>query len=233
MEVLEEIAIRIDRLDEKLMTDRQSLSLSTLHSIYHLKHDLLHLRILFNPLKEIISRLQRTIEEGRFLLFPRTKPGLRIDLKHHIVRRLTPTLRLSPSTSNALLPTTASDIINNSLKQSSRSSIYLNGHIYMYLNDLNDHINQLIDSLEIQRESVSALISFWITLNRNETEGILKILMLLSALFMPCLSLIGIYSTNFKTHPEYHYDYGYFIMLAVLGSIIIGMLTLYKIKQWI
>ncbi len=60
---MKEIANPIGPFDEKLMTDRQSRTLTTLHSIYRLKHDLLHLRILFNPLKEIISRLQRATSD--------------------------------------------------------------------------------------------------------------------------------------------------------------------------
>jgi Mg2+ and Co2+ transporter CorA len=74
MLVMEEIAIRIDRFDEILMRDTQSRTLNTLHSIYRLKHDLLHLRILFNPLKEIISRLQRTTFDDQHVSYPRSDP---------------------------------------------------------------------------------------------------------------------------------------------------------------
>ncbi|CAF4740342.1 unnamed protein product [Rotaria sp. Silwood1] len=86
---------------------------------------------------------------------------------------------------------------------------------------------------KIQRESVSILISFWTALTSNEIQGILKILMLITVLFMPCTLLTGINSTNFQIQPQYNYEYGYYIILSILALILIGMITWYKTKQWI
>jgi Mg2+ and Co2+ transporter CorA len=215
---MEEIANRIDQFDHSLMADTQSRTLTTLHSIYRLKHDLLHLRILFNPLKEIITRLQRTTSDDQCLQFPRTDPLLRLGLKHHILRLQAKTVRST---------------INNNNKKPKLTSIYLNEYIYVYLLDLNNHIDQLIDSLEIQRENVSILISFWITLNSNETQEILTILMLISVLFMPCTLLTGMNSTNFNTQAQLEYRYGYYIILSLLALILSGMIIWYKVKSWI
>jgi magnesium transporter len=169
--VIDQIAQRIDQFDEKLMIDKQSLTLET---FYHLKHDLLHLKILFNPLMEIISRLQRTTEDNRVILEPQIKTIVRLDLKHHII--------------------------------------------------------QLNDLLEIQYESISNLLSFWLALNNNETQEILKILMLISALFMPCLLLVGINTTNFHRQQQ---QYGYYTVLILSAVIFMAMLTWYKLKRWI
>jgi magnesium transporter len=139
-------------------------------------------------------------------------------MKHFIIRRQLKTNR----------QTTNDD--NQTMKL---RSIYLNDYIYFYLNDLNNHIDQLIDSLEIQRESVSILISFWITLNNNEIQEILKFLMLITVLFMPCVLLSGMNSTNFDTQPQLVFHYSYFIMLAVVGLILSGMITCYKTKKWV
>ena len=220
---MERISNRIGRFDEILMTDTQSRTLTTLHSIYRLKHDLLHLRILFNPLKEIIVRLQRTTSDDHYLSFPRTDPSLRLGLKHHILRRQAKTVRPLINNKN-----------NKNIRKTSKlTSIYLNEYIYVYLNELNNHIDQLIDSLEIQRESVSFLISFWITLNSNEVQEILQILMLITVLFMPCTLFTGMNSTNFRIQPQYQYQYGYYIMLSLLSLVLSGMIIWYKIKKWI
>jgi magnesium transporter len=216
MFVMEEISIRIGQFDVSLMRDPQSRTLNTLHSIYRLKHDLLHLRILFNPLKEIISRLQRTTSDDQHVSYPRTDPSLRLGMKHHILRRQAKTVRrINKNRINKL------------------TSIYLNDYIYVYLNDLNNHIDQLIDSLEILRESVSSLVSFWVTLNSNETEQILQILMLICVLFMPCTLLTGMNSTNFLIQPQYQYYYGYYIILSLLAFLLGGMILWYKIKKWL
>jgi len=215
------------------MRDKQSLSMKTLHSIYHIKHDLLHLRILCNPLKEIMNRLQRTKHDDRFLLCPRTDPSFRLGLKHRIVRRQNKISRPLPQTSSALSNTTM-DITNDDLpKKVRRESLIFHEPVYIYLTNLNAHIDQLIDSLEVQRESVAMLISLWLVLKNNETQEILKILMLVTVLFMPCILLIALFSTNYHVQPELKYKYGYYIVLVVLGAIIFGMITLYKVKRWI
>ena len=218
MFVMEEIANRIARLDDSLMTDSQSRTLSVLYSIYRLKHDLLHMRILFNPLKEIIARLQRTTSDDPPLSFPRTEPLLRLGLKHHIVRRPAKTARLAS---------------NPQRKKAKFSSIYLNDYIYVYLHDLSNHIDQLIDCLEMQREGVSMLISFWITLNSNETQEILQILMLITVLFMPCALTTGMCSTNFYFQALLDYRHGYYIILSLLATILSGMIICYRVKNWI
>lgn len=216
---MEEVSNRLGHFDEILMSSQQSRTLETLLAIYNLKHDLLHIRILFNPLKEIISRLQRATPDDHYIPYPRQSQVLKLGLKHHIVRKSgTPIRQLKD---------------NNSMKITKLKSIYLNEYIYVYLNDLNDHVNQLIDSVEIQRENVSILISFWITLTSNEIGEILKILALMTVLFMPCNLLTGLHATNFHTQPEYKYYYGYFILLAVLAVTLCGMLLWYKIKRWI
>lgn len=197
------------------MANRQSRTLNTLQSIYRLKHDLLHLRILFNPLKEIISRLQRAAFDDQYIPYPRLDPSLRLGMKHFIVRRQKK--RIHRPNTDSSVPLT---------------SIYLNEYIQVYFNDLNHHINQLIDCLEIQRESVSILISFWATLNTNETQEILNLLMMITVLVMPCNLLTAMHGTNFSVQPQYQYRFGYFILLALLAVLLLGMIIWYKVKRW-
>lgn len=218
MSVMEEIADRIGQFDENLMTNKQCRTLKTLYSIYRLKHDLLHLRILFNPLKEIISRLQRAAFDDQYVPFRRTDPSVRLGLKHFIVRRAAKRVRRANTTDDSSMQLT---------------SIYLNEYIQVYLNDLNHHIDQLIDFLEFQRESVSILISFWVTLNTNEAQEILNFLMMISVLFMPCNFLTGMHAMNFNVQPQYHFHAAYFILLGVLALILTGMIISYKVKKWI
>ena len=217
MSVMEEIADRIGQFDENLMANKQCRTLKTLYSIYRLKHDLLHLRILFNPLKEIISRLQRAAFDDQYVPYRRTDPSVRLGFKHFIVRRPPKRVRRPTTTDDSSMQLT---------------SIYLNEYIQVYLNDLNHHIDQLIDFLEFQRESVSILISFWVTLNTNETQEILNFLMMISVLFMPCNFLTGTHAMNFNVQPQYHFHVAYFILLGVLTLILTGMIAWYKVKKW-
>ncbi|CAF1035242.1 unnamed protein product [Adineta steineri] len=231
MIVLEEVARCLDQFDEELMADKESRTMETLHSIYRIKHDLLHLRILFNPLKEIICRLQRTTQDEKFISL-RADALRRLDLKHRLIRRQVKFFRQTSQTTDPSLNTQITTT-DHPPKKSPRTSLFFNEYVYIYLSDLNDNINQLIDALEIQRESVAMLISFWLTLNNNETQETLKFLMLISVLFMPCVLLTAINSTNFQVEPTLQYKYGYYIVLSLIGGILLGMISWYKAKRWI
>lgn len=230
MDVLEDIATHIDHFDEQLMASKRSLPLDTFYRIYRVRHDLLHLRLLFNRLKETISRLQRT--NSNSVTYRRIEHSYRLHLNHRIVRRQNTNFRLSPQTSFTQLSELADNMHSPSTRLR-RPSIVFNEYIYMYLNDLQDHINQSIDTVEIQRESVATLISFWINLNNNGTQEILKLLMLITVLFMPCILLTALNSTNYQVQPQLQYEYGYYIVLVLLGTIIFSMVTWYKLKRWI
>ena len=216
MLVIDQIAQRIDQFDEQLMADRYSFTLKTCHSIYRLKHDLLHLRILFNPLKEILSRLRRTTENKQLIFL------------HQMT-----TISRGNCHSRRPIGTSRSLTILPSCEQSRRTSVFVNETNYLYLNDLNDHIIQLGDSVEMQRENISNLLSFAMNLNRNQTQKTLEILMLISVLFMPCLLLSGMNSTNFDIQPQYQYQYGYFIIVILSVVILMGMIVWYRLKRWI
>lgn len=234
---MDEISNRIGQFDEDLMSNSRVRTVGTLYAIYRMRHDLLHLKILFNPLREIIDRLRRATSDEHSVVLSRVDRSLRVGIKHHVLRRQIKGMRLVPvsrrSTSQPPTTTVASARRYYNHENPALKSIYLNEYIFVYLNDLNNHIDQLLDSLDIQRESVSFLISFWIALNSDETQNTLKILMLITVLFMPCLLLTGMNSTNFQVQPQYEYFYGYYIVLSLLGFLLISMVSWYKYKKWI
>ena len=234
---MEEISSRISQFDEELMSNSRARRAETLYAIYLLRHDLLHLKILFNPLREIIDRLRRATSDEYSVALLRPDPSLRVGIKHHVLRRQIKGMRLIQVSHQSMPHSPSITRVNPRRHQNHRKptlkSNFLNEYIFVYLNDLNNHVDQLLDSLDIQRESVAFLISFWIALNSDETQNILKFLMLISVLFMPCLLLTGINSTNFQVQPQYEYFYGYYIVLSLLGFLLTSMVSWYKYKKWI
>ena len=199
------------------MNNKPSSNFDTFQSIYRLKHDLLHLRILFNPLRDIMWHLERTTNDQNAFLHLK---NYRLDLHHHLIRSSVNPIHLSP------LPMTTTH-------DRRRSSVYFNENSYQYLRGLDDHMNLLINSIEIEREHISTLVSFWLTFTDNQTQRILKFLMLITVVFMPCMSLTAMCSMNFDNEPPMHFKYGYFIIVLVLATILSGMVTWYKHKKWI
>ena len=68
----------------------------------------------------------------------------------------------------------------------------------------------------------------------EKTNDILKILAIISFIFLPITFLASIYGTNF-THmpPEVEWHYGYYSLLGVMVLIAVGLLAYMRRKRWI
>jgi magnesium transporter len=110
--------------------------------------------------------------------------------------------------------------------------------VKVYFRDCYDHLVQLIDMLETYRETGSDLMEVYLSSVSNRMNEIMKVLTIISTLFMPLSFVAGVYGMNFNTGasrwnmPELNWKYGYFFCLGVMAAITIGMLGYFRHKGW-
>lgn len=103
----------------------------------------------------------------------------------------------------------------------------------IFLKDLQDHTVQILDSIDMMREiSLSVLETSRSTLN-NKMNEIMKVLTIISAIFIPVTFIAGVYGMNFKHMPELDYPWAYPATLLVMLATIIGMIIYFKNKKWL
>ncbi|KAB1066010.1 magnesium/cobalt transporter CorA [Salibacter halophilus] len=102
-----------------------------------------------------------------------------------------------------------------------------------FLNDLYDHINHQIDGVEMSRDSITNLIELNSIYQNNKLNEIMKVLTMISTIFIPLSFLAGLYGMNFNNMPELEYRYGYYWVLTVMGILIILMILFFKRKKWL
>lgn len=105
--------------------------------------------------------------------------------------------------------------------------------VRIYLRDTHDHCNQLVDVIDSQRELVSSLMNTYLSLMSNRTNDVMKLLTILSAIFIPLTFVVGIYGMNFDFMPELHERWAYPIVIGVMLAISTGMLLWFWRKGWI
>ncbi|KAF2955405.1 magnesium/cobalt transporter CorA [Marinitoga sp. 38H-ov] len=103
---------------------------------------------------------------------------------------------------------------------------------YPYFKDLFDHIIQIIDMFEILINSANDLFNFYLYIVNNKMNSVMKILTIISTIFIPLTLITGIYGMNFKYMPELESKYGYPIVLIVMAIISAIMLYIFKRKKW-
>jgi Mg2+ and Co2+ transporter CorA len=64
------------------------------------------------------------------------------------------------------------------------------------------------------------------------TEGRLRTLTIISAVFLPLTLIAGIYGMNFVNMPELDDTYAYFVVLAGMGALGLGMISFFFWKGW-
>lgn len=102
-----------------------------------------------------------------------------------------------------------------------------------FLRDLYDHTIQVVETIETFRDVLSGMLDLYLSSVSNRMNEIMKILTIISTLFIPLGFLAGIYGMNFKYMPELDLRWGYPALLIVMVSIIGGFLLFFKRKKWI
>jgi magnesium transporter len=102
----------------------------------------------------------------------------------------------------------------------------------LYFQDIYDHTIQVMDSVDNTREILSDLLDIYLSSVSNRLNSVMKVLTIISTIFIPLTFIAGIYGMNFDNMPELHWEWGYFGILAIMASIGLVMLTYFKRKKW-
>jgi magnesium transporter len=103
----------------------------------------------------------------------------------------------------------------------------------VYLRDVYDHAIQVIDSIEIYRDMLSGMLDIYLSSLNNRMNAVMKVLTIITTIFMPLTFLAGVYGMNFKHMPELDWPWAYPLILAVMAFVAILMLVLFRRKKWL
>lgn len=101
-----------------------------------------------------------------------------------------------------------------------------------YFSDIHDHLLKLAELIEANRELTMDIRDSYISLNSHQTNRVMKVLTVITTIFMPLTFIAGIYGMNFQHMPELSWKYGYFITLFLMFLVGFGMSMWFKKKGW-
>jgi len=168
--ILEHFGDRMDALETVILDDPQPDSLDRIHEI---KRDLLVLRSVAWPVRELVLSLQRD--------------------PHECVSDLT----------------------------------------RVYLRDLYDHTVQIIEIIETYRERASDVTDSYMSGVSNRMNQIMKVLTVISTIFIPLTFLAGVYGMNFHNFPELNLDWAYPAFWTLCAVLAVIMVVFFHRKRWL
>ena len=109
----------------------------------------------------------------------------------------------------------------------------IQGNCKPYFRDLHDHIVQIAETLASYRDILWGLTDTYMGAMSNKMNNIMRLLTLISTIFIPLTFIVGVYGMNFEHMPELHYPWAYPIVWLIMIGISIVMLIYFKRKKWL
>ncbi|MFZ5981630.1 MAG: magnesium/cobalt transporter CorA [Candidatus Zixiibacteriota bacterium] len=106
-------------------------------------------------------------------------------------------------------------------------------NLTVYFSDIYDHLVRINDMADTHREILNSSLEVYYSSVSTKTNDVIKVLTILTAIFIPPTFLVGLWGMNFKYMPELSMEYGYFISLGIIGMVVLAMLLFFHKKKWL
>ena len=122
------------------------------------------------------------------------------------------------------------EVINKLQREQSK---LISEDLQIYLRDIYDHIFRITDLLDNYRDIIFGMLDIYLSSISNKMNDIMKVLTIISTIFIPLSFLAGFYGMNFIHMPELSNPIAYPILIIVMICISTLMILFFKKKRWI
>lgn len=106
------------------------------------------------------------------------------------------------------------------------------GLIHLYV-DVFEQFDRERSLADMHYGLAADLMDGYISVSSHRLNNIVKILTIVTTIFVPLGFLAGIYGMNFEYMPELHSEAGYFVLLSVMGAIAATTLVVFRRIRWL
>ncbi len=108
----------------------------------------------------------------------------------------------------------------------------------IFLRDCYDHVIHVSDSTDTYNEAANGIRDYHMSMVSNRMNEIMKVLTIMSSIFIPLSFVVGLYGMNFNTDlpgnmPELNIPHSYEYLLLFMACAAVGMLLYFRKKKWI
>jgi magnesium transporter len=126
------------------------------------------------------------------------------------------------------------DAINSLIRD---GSTLISPEVLIYLRDCYDHAVQVLDMVETYRELAASLMDVYLSSVGNRMNEVMKLLTVISSIFIPLTFIAGVYGMNFNTEspwnmPELNWYLGYPAVMLLMGAIAAALVYFFWKRGW-
>ena len=110
---------------------------------------------------------------------------------------------------------------------------YINKRNRKYFRDLKNSCANAIEEANATFTILESLTNIYFSSLSHKMNETMKVLTTVATIFIPLTFIVGVYGMNFENMPELKWQYGYFLIWAVMIIILLGMILYFKRKKWL
>jgi magnesium transporter len=104
---------------------------------------------------------------------------------------------------------------------------------HYYFSDLKDNCLTILEEIDANKQILEGMANLYYAVQGQRMNEIMKLLTVVSAIFIPLTFIAGVYGMNFENMPELKMKYGYFISIGIMLLIAIVLLLIFKKRGWL
>jgi magnesium transporter len=110
---------------------------------------------------------------------------------------------------------------------------FIDSNNYYYFSDLKDNCLSVLDEIEVNKHVLDGVTNLYYAVQGQRMNEIMKLLTVVSAIFIPLTFIVGLYGMNFEYIPELKIKNGYFYTLGLMGLIVVILIFYFKKRGWL
>lgn len=102
-----------------------------------------------------------------------------------------------------------------------------------YFRSLRSSCMSVLEEIDANKQILEGMANLYYAAQGQRMNEIMRVLTVVSSIFIPLTFIVGVYGMNFEHMPELKYTYGYYSVIAFMFALSIGLLILFIKRGWI
>jgi len=127
----------------------------------------------------------------------------------------------------------AGPMLDISVQLLGSDSALIDKNNFVYFNTLHHSCSHVITEIESQKQLLDGMANFYYAAQGQRMNEIMKVLTIVSSIFIPLTFIVGVYGMNFENMPELKYKNGYYTVIGVMFLIGASLFVFFVSRGWI
>lgn len=112
-------------------------------------------------------------------------------------------------------------------------SPFIDPENHHYFTDLKENCMAVLEEIDANKQILEGMANLYYAVQGQRMNEIMKVLTVVSSIFIPLTFIVGVYGMNFKYMPELEYPYGYYTVVGAMFVIAITLLIIFIKRGWL